>query len=103
MVHTQLVDQVSPRAILVDDILDSGHTLVSACQALQARGVQAVAITVTHGLFTGKVWSQLFALGVQALFVTDSCPQAIRPPANANPTLCATTHQRYITKEGALL
>jgi len=76
IIHVSLTGNISSRAIVVDDIIDSGRTLVSCCNLLRERGVQDIAVVVTHGLFTGNAWKRLFGLGVSKLFVTDSCPEA---------------------------
>jgi ribose-phosphate pyrophosphokinase len=76
--HVGLVGQVTPRAIVVDDVLDSGRTLISCCELLREKGVQEIAVAVTHGLFTDSDWQRLWDLGVQMLLVTDSHPAAAR-------------------------
>lgn len=65
-------------AVIVDDILDTGDTLVSCCRALRRAGTLRIVVMVTHGLFTGKRWKRLFALGVEKIYVTDSVPQKRR-------------------------
>lgn len=57
------------RALIVDDILDTGHTLIACCQELQKQGVNEIYVTVTHGLFTGDAWQEVWELGVQQIFV----------------------------------
>jgi ribose-phosphate pyrophosphokinase len=74
--HSGLVGEVSPRVVIVDDIIDSGRTLVSACSLLREHGVREIAVVVTHGLFTNGAWKRMFGLGVTKLYVTDSCPEA---------------------------
>jgi ribose-phosphate pyrophosphokinase len=74
--HSTLQGDVSRAAILVDDILDTGGTLVSACEALRNAGVREVTIVVTHGLFTGTGWERLWGLGVTRIYCTDSVPSA---------------------------
>lgn len=76
IVHLDLAGEVSSHAVIVDDIIDSGRTLVSACNVLREHGVQEIAVAVTHGLFTNGAWKRIFGLGVRALFVSDSCPEA---------------------------
>lgn len=78
IMHLGIVGDVGPRVVMADDILDSGRTLVSACNVLHQNGVKDIAIAVTHGLFTGEIWKELFSLGIRALFVTDSCPSALK-------------------------
>jgi ribose-phosphate pyrophosphokinase len=78
IMHLNLIGDVSKRVVIVDDIIDSGQTLVSACNILRDREVQEIAIVVTHGLFTGDAWTQLFELGVKTLVVSDSCPEVVK-------------------------
>ncbi len=72
--HTALVGEVSRRAVVVDDILDTGGTLVSACERLQQAGVEDIVVMATHGLFTGSRWRRLWALGVRRIYCTDTVP-----------------------------
>ncbi|MGA2320525.1 MAG: ribose-phosphate diphosphokinase [Solirubrobacteraceae bacterium] len=74
--HSSLVGTVTTRVVTVDDILDTGGTLVSACAALRRAGAQEISVFVTHGLFTGQRWRELPALGVQRIYTTDSIPAA---------------------------
>ena len=76
VVHRRVVGALAPRAIVVDDILDTGDTLVSCAQQLRAHGVEHLEIAVTHGLFTGTRWRALEHLAVRAIHVTDSVPGA---------------------------
>lgn len=76
IVHLNLTGEVSKHAVIVDDIIDSGRTLVSACNVLREKGVQEIAVVVTHGLFTGGAWKRLFGLGVKTLLTSHSCPEA---------------------------
>jgi ribose-phosphate pyrophosphokinase len=78
IVHLGLVGEVGRRVVIADDILDSGRTLVSACNVLRQSGVKEIAVAVTHGLFTGEIWKELFGLGISDLFVTDSSPAALK-------------------------
>ena len=68
--------------MIVDDILDTGATLVSACEKLVAAGAEELYICITHGLFTGKEWHNLWSLPVKHIFCTDTIPACanIRDP-----------------------
>ena len=66
------------RAILIDDILDTGETLVSACQRLLDAGAEELYICVTHGLFTGARWRDLWSLPLKHVFCTDTIPACAR-------------------------
>jgi ribose-phosphate pyrophosphokinase len=75
VVHVNISGNVGQQAVIVDDILDTGGTLVSCCEQLRQRGVQDITILVTHGLFTGDLWRKLWSLGVQRIYCTDTLPQ----------------------------
>ncbi len=82
--HREFVGEIDRRAVVVDDILDTGGTLVSCCRELRRRGVEETTVIVTHGLFTGEAWEELPSLGVEALYVSDSVPAvAERAPDGA--------------------
>jgi len=72
--HAGPIGKVGPQVVIVDDILDTGTTLVSACQKLAEAGVGEVYVMVTHGLFTGERWKQLWRLGVKRIICTDAVP-----------------------------
>lgn len=82
VVHGDLVGEVGRTAVVVDDILDTGGTLVSCCRELRRRGVEDITVMVTHGLFTGERWEELWSHGVRRILCTDTVPQAAAvPPA----------------------
>lgn len=68
--------------VIIDDILDTGGTLLSCINHLKASGVDSVVIAITHGLFTGNEWRKLFDVGVNHIYVTDSTPEAMRNRTN---------------------
>jgi ribose-phosphate pyrophosphokinase len=74
--HGKVVGELAACAIVVDDILDTGGTLLSCCRELLQRGVEEITVAVTHGLFTGHRWRELSDLGVTAIHTTDSVPAA---------------------------
>ncbi len=78
--HLGLVGSPGARAVVVDDILDTGATLISCCSALRAAGVRELGVVATHGLFTGRRWRELQAGGVRELWITDTVLSRRRPP-----------------------
>ena len=72
--HAGPIGDVGREAVIIDDILDTGSTLVSACENLSLAGVDEISVMVTHGLFTGARWKDLYRLGVRRIFCTDSVP-----------------------------
>lgn len=82
IIHVGPIGEVGAQAVIIDDILDTGGTLVSACGRLVAAGAQEIHIMVTHGLFTGERWKSLWSLGVKRIFCTDALP--LRANVNTN-------------------
>ncbi|GJL71573.1 MAG: ribose-phosphate pyrophosphokinase [Nitrosomonas sp.] len=66
---------LTKNAVIIDDILDTGGTLLSCVRQLKGAGVNSVVIAITHGLFTGSDWRKLFHFGVKHIYVTDSTPE----------------------------
>jgi ribose-phosphate pyrophosphokinase len=58
--------------ILVDDIVDSGGTLVNAADALLAQGAEAVTAYITHGVLSGGAVARVSASKLKELVITDS-------------------------------
>ncbi len=78
--------------VIVDDMISTGGTIEAAHRALLAAGCSAdVIVASTHGLFTGRAVERLAALGIKALFTTDSLPIQAMPlsihPVSLAPTL----------------
>lgn len=64
-------------AVLVDDFVISGGTLVQAALALKGRGARAVYAAVSHGVFTQENMQVLHESPIDLLFVTNTVePQA---------------------------
>lgn len=72
--HVALFGSVGPRALIIDDMLDTGATLISACEKLIEAGAREIFIIVTHGLFTGTDWKKLWSLNVKRIFCTETIP-----------------------------
>jgi len=58
--------------ILVDDIVDSGGTLVNAADALLANGAKDVYAYITHGVLSGGAVARITASRLKELVITDS-------------------------------
>lgn len=76
---SQISGTVKPNVVIVDDMIDTGQTLIACCKKLKAIGVKRITIMVTHGLFTGAMWPQLWKLGVDRIYCTDSIPPTTLP------------------------
>ena len=58
--------------ILVDDIVDSGGTLVNAADALLGKGATAVYAYLSHGVLSGGAVARITASNLKELVITDS-------------------------------
>jgi ribose-phosphate pyrophosphokinase len=68
-----IIGDVSGRScILVDDIVDSGGTLVNAADALLKHGAREVYAYITHGVLSGGAVSRIANSNLKELVITDS-------------------------------
>lgn len=74
-----LVGAPTRRVVVVDDILDTGGTLVACCRQLRDAGASQIGVMVTHGLFTGEHWRELLSEGVERIWITDTVLSRRRP------------------------
>jgi ribose-phosphate pyrophosphokinase len=65
-------DVVGHDCILIDDIVDSGGTLVNAAEALLKAGATAVAAYVTHGVLSEEAAARVAKSKLKELVITDS-------------------------------
>jgi ribose-phosphate pyrophosphokinase len=66
-------------ALLVDDIISSGATLMVAAKALEAAGATGIDAIVTHALFPPEMVAAFSDAGIRSVRSTDSVPH----PTNA--------------------
>lgn len=71
----ELVGEVEGRTcVLVDDMIDTGGTIVQAAEALFENGAKDVIVASTHGLLSGPAVERLQNSGVSEVVVTDTLP-----------------------------
>ena len=58
--------------LIVDDIIDSGGTIVNAAKALKERGAKEVHVYVTHGVLSGEAIEKIKKSHIKNLVVTDT-------------------------------
>jgi ribose-phosphate pyrophosphokinase len=61
-------------AIIVDDMISTGGTLIEAAEMLKARGAHAIHVAATHGVFASGAIERIVASDIETLFVTDTLP-----------------------------
>jgi len=74
----EVVGDVKGRScVLVDDMIDTGGTIVKAAETLFDQGAAQVIVAATHGILSDPAAERLQASGVSEVIVTNSLP--IRP------------------------
>jgi len=58
--------------LIVDDIIDSGGTIVNAAKALKDRGAKEVYVYITHGVLSGKAVKMIQESVIKNLVITDT-------------------------------
>jgi ribose-phosphate pyrophosphokinase len=61
--------------VMVDDIVDTGHTILGAVDLLKSHGAKAIYICVTHPVFSQQAIERIEQSSVQQFFVTDTIEQ----------------------------
>ncbi len=71
----ELVGEVEGRTcVLVDDMIDTGGTIVQAANALFENGAKDVIVASTHGLLSGPAVERLRDSAIAEVIVTDTLP-----------------------------
>ncbi len=58
--------------IIVDDIIDSGGTIINAAKALKLRGAKEVYVYITHGVLSGDAVKKIKNSVIKNLVITDT-------------------------------
>lgn len=61
-------------AIIIDDMISTGGTLVLAAKLLKERGADHVYAAATHGIFAGNALPLISDSPIERLFISDSIP-----------------------------
>ena len=64
--------------IIVDDIIDSGGTIVNASKALKDRGAKEVFVYITHGVLSGEAVKKIKNSSIKKLVITDTIDNSRR-------------------------
>jgi ribose-phosphate pyrophosphokinase len=76
----EMVGEVQGKtAIIVDDLIQSGGTMIEAAEALLHRGVRAVYACATHPVFAGQAAQTLAQSVLAQVVVTNTIPLAAEP------------------------
>ena len=58
--------------VIVDDIIDSGGTIINAAKALKNRGAKEVYVYITHGVLSGEAVKKIKNSVIKNLVITDT-------------------------------
>ncbi|MFC6354928.1 ribose-phosphate diphosphokinase [Luethyella okanaganae] len=71
----EIVGEVSGRVcLLVDDLIDTGRTIVKAAEALKKAGAIGVVVAATHAVFSDPAVELLQGDAINSVVVTDTLP-----------------------------
>ena len=71
----EVVGDVEGRVcVLIDDMIDTGGTIVKAAEALFDNGAKDVVVAATHGILSGPAVERFAASRVREVIVTDTLP-----------------------------
>ncbi|KAL4336137.1 hypothetical protein GQ457_07G017260 [Hibiscus cannabinus] len=75
--------------VIVDDLVQSGGTLIECQKALAANGAAKISAYVTHGIFPNRSWQRFEhdngghpENGLAYFWITDSCPRTVKEVCN---------------------
>ncbi|KAG6759020.1 hypothetical protein POTOM_035484 [Populus tomentosa] len=78
--------------VIVDDLVQSGGTLVECQKILANHGAAKISAYVTHGIFPNKSWERFESdngghpgAGLTYFWITDSCPLTVKEVMNKPP------------------
>jgi ribose-phosphate pyrophosphokinase len=89
--------------ILIDDIIDSGGTVVNAADALLEQGATEVAAYITHGVLSGGAVARIANSRLKELVITDSIQptEAVKAAPNIRVLSIATLIGEAIARTAA--
>jgi ribose-phosphate pyrophosphokinase len=73
-VHEIVGDVEGRMCLLVDDLIDTGRTIVKAAEALKEHGALGVVVAATHGVFSDPATELLQSDFIDQVVVTDTLP-----------------------------
>lgn len=68
-------DVKGKEVLLVDDMLDTGGTLVHAADFIKKNGAKSVSAAITHGIFSGSAVEKINNSALDVVFITDTIQQ----------------------------
>lgn len=73
--HAVQEDLHGKNCIIIDDMIDTGGTILSAANMLKESGAKRIIVCATHGVFSDCAASKIRDSAIDKIVVTDSVPQ----------------------------
>lgn len=64
--------EIKKRALIVDDMISSGGTIVTAADCLKSKGAEQIVVFATHPVFSGQAKEILQTAVLEKIYVTDT-------------------------------
>jgi ribose-phosphate pyrophosphokinase len=81
--HVEAVDVMGnvegQHILLVDDIMETGETLITAAKLLKTRGARSIKVVVMHGILTASGQEKIKNSAIDLLITTNSTPTRFSP------------------------
>ena len=71
---------IGDMAVIIDDVISTGSTVIESANALKQKGVKRIIVCATHGVFAANGIANLQKSSIDKIFVTDSISQQTRSP-----------------------
>jgi ribose-phosphate pyrophosphokinase len=81
-------------AIVIDDIISSGGSIIKAADVLQKKGVQKIYAMCTHALLIRDAAQKIKSAGVQDIISTNSVPSEYSK-VEISPEIASALRSRY--------
>lgn len=65
-------------AIIIDDVISTGGTIIESAQALKKKGVKKIIVCATHAVFAGDAIKNLENSPINKIIVTDSIAASVK-------------------------
>lgn len=71
--------------LIVDDLIQTGGTLLQCREALRLKGARSIGCFATHGVFSNDSWKKFTPEDWSGVWLTDSCPITARAVEHIKP------------------
>jgi len=91
-------DVEGKHVLLVDDIIDSGGTIIVAVTKVRELGATGVSVAATHALFSDGAYEKITQSGVDEIIVSDTIPSPATAVISIAKTLAMSIRTIYMSE-----